>query len=166
MGRQPTGKVATVSTKADQLRPGAEQLTVEAAESHSELLEVRQSVPLGRNSTSELVRSAVKARVATRQIKKLKRSRKHLWQRPCAKSNITSAAKMKSLSTISYISCMDAEPTSQIVKAEVDFRHGVPSSPMLAGSCSPALSLNSTVFPSTNFQRKRTTGISPVHPIM
>ena len=32
---------------------------------------------------------------------------------------------------------------------------------MLDGSSNPALPLNSTVFPSTNFQRKRATGISP-----
>jgi len=35
---------------------------------------------------------------------------------------------------------------------------------MLDGSVSPALFLSSTVRFSTNFQRKRTTGISPEHP--
>ena len=78
---------------------GAEQLTVEAAVGHVELLEVRESAPFRRNSTSKLVRSAaLKVTVATRQIEKLKRSWKHLWQRTCANTTPTSAAKINPLS--------------------------------------------------------------------
>ena len=39
-----------------------------------------------------------------------------------------------------------------------------PSSPMLDGSINPAFPFNSTVRFSTNFQRKRATGISPENP--
>ena len=98
------------------LRPGAEQLTVEAAVGHVELLEVRESAPFRRNSTSKLVRSSVIIRVSTRQIKNLKRSWKHLWQRACANKTPNSAATTKPLST-------GAELTSQIVVAQVDLCH-------------------------------------------
>ena len=40
-----------------------------------------------------------------------------------------------------------------------------PSSPMLEGSVNPAFPFNSMVRFSTNFQRKRATGISPERPI-
>ena len=62
-------------------KPDAERLTVESAMSHFEFLEVRQSAPFRRNSTSKLVRSVL----ATRQIENLKRSWKHLWQRTCVR---------------------------------------------------------------------------------
>ena len=62
------------------LRPSAEQLTVEAAVGHLEILEVRESAPFRRDSTSKLVRSSKIIRVFTRQIENLKRSWKHLWQ--------------------------------------------------------------------------------------
>ena len=45
------------NTKA--LRPGAEQLTVEAAVGHLELLEIRQRAPFRRDSASELVTSVL-----------------------------------------------------------------------------------------------------------
>ena len=81
---------------------GAEQLTVEAAVEHLELLEVRESAPFRRNSTSKLVRSFAIIRFATRQIENLKRSWKHLWQRACANKTSNSDATIKPLS-------MDAE---------------------------------------------------------
>ena len=62
------------------LSTDAERLTAESAKSHFEFLEVRQSAPFRRNSTSKRVRSVL----ATRQIENLKRSWKHLWQRTCA----------------------------------------------------------------------------------
>ena len=73
------------------LRPGAEQLTVEAAIHHVELLDVRESAPFRRNSTSRLVRNEI----ATRQIDNLKRNWKHLWQRTCANTAPISVAKTK-----------------------------------------------------------------------
>ena len=74
------------NTKA--LRPGADQLTVEVAVGHTELLEVRECAPVMRNSTSKLVKSFASIRVAaTRQIKNLKRNGQHPWQRACAKQN-------------------------------------------------------------------------------
>ena len=87
------------------LSTGAEQLTVEAAVGHLELLEVRESAPFRRNSTSKLVRSAAKNRVATRQIENLKRSWKHLWQRACANKTPNSVAKIKPLSTGAERTC-------------------------------------------------------------
>ena len=69
------------------VRVGAERLTVESATSHFELLEVRQSTPFRRNSTSEHVRPRTTVfAVATRQMKNLERNWEHLWQRPCANS--------------------------------------------------------------------------------
>ena len=44
-----------MSANAKPLSTGAEQLTVEAAVGHVELLEIRESAPFRRNSTSELV---------------------------------------------------------------------------------------------------------------
>ena len=86
------------------LRPGAEQLTVEAAVGHVELLEVRESAPFRRNSTSKLVRSLAITRVATRQIENRKRTWKHLWQRACANKTPNSVVTIKSLSMGYYYS--------------------------------------------------------------
>ena len=79
-----------------ELSTDSEQLTVEAAVGHIELLEVRESAPFRRNSTSKLVRSLAILRVATSQNKNLKRRWEHLWQRSCA--NITSISKSQRLS--------------------------------------------------------------------
>ena len=49
-------KVDNCKQNAKPLRPGTERLTVEAAVSHLELLEVRECAPFGRDSASELVR--------------------------------------------------------------------------------------------------------------
>ena len=57
MERQPAEKVAYQTRNPKPLSTGVEQLTVEAAVGHVELLEVRKSGPSKlRNSTSELVR--------------------------------------------------------------------------------------------------------------
>ena len=91
------------------LRSGAEQLTVEAAVGHLELLQVRESAPFRRNSTSKLVRSID----ISRQIKNLKRTWKHLWQRACANKTPNSVATIKPLS-------MDAELTFNLVVGNIE----------------------------------------------
>ena len=101
-------------SRSKPLRPGAEQLTVEAAVGHVELLEVRECAPFRRNSTSKLVRSFAKIRIATLQNENLKRSWKHLWQRTCANKTPHSVATIKPLST-------DAERTCQRAVREVEF---------------------------------------------
>ena len=57
LGSSPA-KNSEMSANAKPLNTGAEQFTVEAAVGHLELLEVRESAPFRRNSTSELVRVA------------------------------------------------------------------------------------------------------------
>ena len=106
-GKEPTSELIVRDIEDSQIDKFAEllrQCCAEAAVGHRELLEVRESAPFRRNSTSKLVRSfvAINSRDATRQIKNLKRNWKHLWQRACANKTPNSLATIKPLS-------MDAE---------------------------------------------------------
>ena len=67
-------------------RPGAEQITVEAAVGHVELLEVRKSAPFRRDSTGELVGVVA---VFTK-VEHLERNWKLLGQFSCNKVKISS----------------------------------------------------------------------------
>ena len=100
------------------LSTDAERLTAESAKSHFEFLEVRQSAPFRRNSTSKRVRSAL----ATRQIENLKRSWKHIWQRTCANTTPTSVAKTKQRTKRVYSSMHDGcnKRTCQLVVRHVE----------------------------------------------
>ena len=112
------------------LRPGTEQLTVEAAVGHLELLKVGESAPSRRNPTSKRVRSSVTIRVVTRQIENLKRSWKHRWQRTCANKTPNSVATIKSLS-------MDAgRLTAESAKSHFEFLEVRQSAPFRRNSTS------------------------------
>ena len=56
MGRQPAGNnVATVSTKTDPLRPGAERLTIEAHEAQTQHIQFIEDCHVGWNRPTQLV---------------------------------------------------------------------------------------------------------------